>query len=143
MFVKDLVLTEPIYCLIGDYLQKSARLISENSLICLPVFESTAHKNVIGVITEKVICRASASGLDPRKTKVGRVLSNRYFIVAPETEIEECRRIMDENEIDFLFVTEFDNSCSGVVTKNLLPEKISDFQPREMQIQYARTDRLF
>jgi predicted transcriptional regulator len=143
MFVKDLVLTEPIYCLIDDYLQKSARLISENNLICLPVFESPAHKNVIGVVTEKVICQASASGLDPQQTKVGRILSNRYFIVTPETEIEECRRIMKENEIDFLFVTEFDNSCSGIITKNLLSEKTSNFQPREMQIQYARTDRLF
>ena len=143
MFVKDLVLTEPIYCLIDDYLQQSARLISENNLICLPVFESLSHKNVIGVITEKVICKASASGLDPQKTKVGRILSNRYFIVTPKTGIEECRRIMKENEVDFLFVTDSDNSCSGIVTKNLLPEKELNFQPREMAIQYARTDRLF
>lgn len=132
-----------MYCLIDDYLQKSARLISENDLVCLPVFESLTHKNVIGVVTEKVICSASASGLDPQRTKVGRILSSRYFTVTPKTEIEECRRIMDENEIDFLFVTEFDNSCSGVVTKNLLPEKEPVFQPREMVIQYARTDRLF
>lgn len=143
MFVKDLVLTAPVYCLIDDYLQKSARLISENNLTCLPVFESLTHKNIIGVVTEKVICKASASGLDPQRTKVGRILSNRYFTVTPKTEIEECRRIMKENEIDFLFVTEYDNSCSGIVTKNLLPENELNFQPIERIIQYARTDRLF
>lgn len=143
MFVKDLILTEPIYCLIDDYLQKSARLISENDLICIPVFESLTHKNVIGVVTEKVICKASASGLDPQRTKVGRILSNRYFTVTPKTGIEECRRIMKENEIDFLFVTESDNSCSGVVTKNLLPEKDLNFQTLEPVIQYVRADRLF
>ena len=143
MFVKDLVLTAPVYCLIDDYLQESARLISENNLICLPVFESLTHKNVIGVITEKVICKASASGLDPQRTKVGRILSNRYFTVTPKTGIEECRRIMEENEIDFLFVTEFDNSCSGIVTKNLLPEKAANFQTHAPAIQYVRADRLF
>lgn len=144
MFVKDLVLTAPVYCLIDDYLQESARLISENELICLPVFESLTHRNVIGVITEKVICnQAVAKGLDPQRTKVGRVMSNRYFTVSPETEVEECRRIMDESGADFLFVTEFDNSCSGVVTKNLLPEKELVFEPRAMEIQFARTDRLF
>lgn len=144
MFVKDLVLTEPVYCLIDDYLQESARLISENELVCLPVFESLTHRNVIGVITEKVICnQAVAKGLDPQRTKVGRVMSNRYFTVSPETEVEECRRIMDESGADFLFVTEFDNSCSGIVTKNLLPEKELVFEPRSMEIQFARTDRLF
>lgn len=143
MFIKDLIPTAPIYCLIDDTLQKSARLISENNLICLPIFESLAHKNLIGVITEKVICQASASGLDPQKTKVGRVLSSRYFTVTPNTEIEECRRVMKENEIDYLFITEFDNSCSGIVTKKSLPEKEPNFQPREMRIQYARIDRLF
>lgn len=143
MFVKDLISTAPVYCLIDDTLQKSARLISENNLICLPVFESVSHKNLIGVITEKVICQASASGLDPQKTRVGRILSSRYFTISPETEIEECRRIMKENDVDFLFVTEFDNSCSGIVSENLLPEKPAVFQPREMTVQYARTDRLF
>lgn len=144
MFVKDLVLTEPVFCLIDDYLQKSARLISEHNLICLPVFESHAHRNILGVITEKIICRqAVAAGLDPLRTKVGRVMSSRYFTVTPETDIEECRRIMDENEIEYLFVTEFDNPCSAIVTKNLLPEKELMFEPRPIEIQYAKTDRLF
>lgn len=144
MFVKDLILTEPVFCLIDDNLQKSARLISENNLICLPVFESPAHRNVIGVITEKILCHAAvAAGLDPQRTKAGRVMSSRYLTVTPETDIEECRRIMDENEIEYLFVTESDNSCSSVVTKNLLPEKELMFEPRRMEIQYARTDRLF
>lgn len=144
MFVKDLVLTAPIYCLIDDYLQKSARLISENNLVCLPVFESSAHRNVIGVITEKVLCReAVAAGLDPQRTKVGRVMSGRYFTVTPETDIEECRRIMNENEIEYLFVTEFDNSCSAVITRDSLPKEKFTYKPRIMEIQYAKTDRLF
>lgn len=144
MFVKDLVLTEPVYCLIGDYLQDAAKLISENDLICLPVFESLMHKNVIGVITEKIICsQAVAKGLDPQRTKVGRIMSNRYFTISPETEVEECRRIIDESGVEFLFIAEFDNSCSGIVTKNLLPEKELIFEPRPIEIQFARNDRLF
>ena len=144
MLVKDLILTEPVLCLIDDYVQKSARLISEHDLVCLPVVESFAHKNVIGVITEKDICRhAIAAGLDPQKTSVGRIMNNRFFTVTPEIEIDECYRIMQENKVDYLLVTNPDNFCSGIVTRDLLPEKDFLFNPPKVAVQYAGADRIF
>ena len=144
MLVKDLILTEPVVCLIDDYVQKSARLISEHDLVCLPVVESFAHKNVIGVITEKDICRqAIAAGLDPQKTSVGRIMNNRFFTVTPEIEIDECCRIMQENKVDYLLVTNPDNFCSGIVTRDLLPEKDFLFNPPKVAVQYAGADRIF
>ena len=144
MLVKDLLLTEPMVCLIDDYLQNAARLFSEHDLVCLPVVESFAHKNVIGVITEKDICRqAIAAGLDPQKTSVGRIMNNRFFTVKPETAIDECCRIMQENKVDYLLVSKPDNSCSGIVTRDLLPEKDFLFNPPKVAVQYAGADRIF
>ena len=144
MLVKELDLTEPVVCLIDDYLQKSALLLSENNIVYLPVVESFAHRNVIGFVTDREICRqAIAKGLDPKKTTVGRVMNNRFFTVTPDTRTDECWRIMKENKVDFLFVNKDDNSCSGILTKDLLPEKEFFFDSSRLQIQYAKTDRLF
>ncbi len=147
MLVKDLLLTEPVVCLIDDYLPKTVQLISEHDLVCLPVVESLAHKNVIGVITEKDICRqAIAVGLDPRKTSVGRIMNNRFFTVKPETAIDECWRLMLKNKVDYLFVTNSDNSCSGIVTRDLLPEKELLFDVLnvpKIAVHHAGADRIF
>lgn len=144
MLVKDLLLSEPVVCLVDDYLQKSAQLISEHDLICLPVVESFAHKNVIGVITEKDICRqAIAVGLDPQKTSVGRIMNNRFFTVKPETAIDECWQIMLENKVDYLVVANPDNSCSGIVTRDLMPETDFHFNPLKIEVHHAGADRIF
>ena len=66
MLVKELFVAQPVVCLIDDYLQKPAQLMAENDLACIPVVESLAHMNLIGVVSEKEICRqAVAAGLDP------------------------------------------------------------------------------
>jgi predicted transcriptional regulator len=144
MLIKELLLAKPIVCLIDDYLQKPAQLMAENDIECVPVVESLAHLNLIGVVSEKEICRqAIAAGLDPSKTTVGRIMSCRFLTVDPETEVEECLQKLKDNRMDYLFVTDENNSCLGILTEEDLPE--SDFRLRNQNhdFHYIRNDRIF
>lgn len=144
MLVKELLLGKPIVCLIDDYLQKTARIMAENDLTCIPVVESLAHNNLIGVISDKEICRqAIAAGLDPSKTTVGRVMSCRFLTVDSETEIKECVQKMKESKMDFLFVTDENNSCVGVLTEEVLDQTDSQFHDQKHNVYYIRNDRIF
>lgn len=144
MLVKELLSAPPIVCQIDDYLQKTAQIIAENDLACIPVVESLAHKNLIGVITEKDICRqAVAAGLDPSKTKVGRIMSCRFLTVDAETDVEECCRIMEESKLDQVFVTDENNACLGVISKEDLPAAEQRFHKPDYSFHYIKNDRIF
>ena len=144
MLVKELVLAQPMFCLIDDYLDKTARIMAENDLECIPVVESLAHKNVIGVITDREICRqVVAAGLEPSVTSVGRIMNSRFFTVDPERDTDDCYRIMKENKVKFLFVTEENNSCWGIITEADIPETDVSGNFQHQAFQYIRHDRIF
>lgn len=144
MLVKELVLANPVVCLIDDHLQKTAQLMAENDLNCLPVVETLAHKNLIGIVTESDICReAIAAGFNPSKTTVGRVMNSSFFTVDGETDIEVCYRIMKENKVNHLFITDENNSCQGVITEDDLPLTDVEYSNQNYTFQYIRSDRIF
>lgn len=144
MLVKELLPAKPVVCLIDDYLQKTARLLAENDLACLPVVESLAHNNLVGVITDKEICRkAIAAGLDPSRTTVGRVMSCRFLTVDSDTEVEECFQKMKESNLEYVFITDENNSCLGVLTEEDLSDTDSQFHNQNHNVYYIRNDRIF
>ncbi len=144
MLVKELLLAKPIVCLIDDYLQKPAQLMAENDLACIPVVESQAHLNLIGVVSEKEICRqAVAAGLDPFKTTVGRVMSSRFLTVDSETDVGECLQKLKENKMNYIFVTDDNNSCLGILTENDLPQADYRLQNQNHDFHYLKNDRIF
>jgi predicted transcriptional regulator len=144
MLVKDLLLTKPVVCLIDDYLQKPAQMMAENDLACIPVVESLAHMNLIGVVSDREICRqAVAAGLDPSKTTVGRVMSCRFLTVDSETEVEECFQKLRENRMNYIFVTDENNSFLGILTEDDLPETQFRLQNQNHDFHYIRNDRIF
>lgn len=144
MLVKELLLAKPVVCLIDDYLQKPAQLLAENDLACVPVVESLSHMNLIGVVSDKEICRqAVAEGLDPFKTTVGRVMNCRFLTVDSETEVEECFQKLKENKTNYIFVTDENNSCLGILTEEDLPETDFRLQNHNHDFHYIKNDRIF
>lgn len=117
MKVKEILPAEPIICSTETHLQEVARIMTQNNLFCLPVVESLAHKNPIGIITEKSICRRSiAEGLNPLRLTAGRAMSGNFKTVSPETSLEDCDRIMKSCKVRYLLVTDQNNVCYGLIT---------------------------
>ena len=144
MIVKELLPLQPTVCMVDDYLQKVVNLMTEKDLSCIPVVESLAHMNPIGVVSEKDICRQTiAAGLNPAKLTVGRVMNCHFLTVSPETEIEDCYRLMRENKAKYLLVCDANNVCRGVITENQVAQKKLLITPPQVFTQSYRVDRIF
>ena len=126
MLVKDILQT-PIMCTPDKYIQEVVELMTQNNVFYIPVVESLAHKNPIGVVTEKSICRRSiAQGLNPLNMTADRVMNSNYKIVTPNTSLENCRRIMQSCKVRYLLVTDENNVCCGIVTLDDILEKLNN-----------------
>ncbi len=128
MLVKD-ILQSPIMITSDTYLQEVVQTMTKNNLFAIPVVESLVHKNPIGVVTEKSICRRSiAEGLNPLNLTAGRVMNSNYKIVTPNTSLENCHRIMQSCKVRYLLVTDENNVCCGIVTGDEISRNLSNQQ---------------
>lgn len=130
MKVKEVLSAEPVICSSETYLQEVVQTMNQNNLSCLPVVESMAHKNPIGVITEKSICRRSiAEGLNPLRLTAGRVMNSNFKTVSPETSLEDCYRIIKSCKVRYLVVTDENNVCHGLITEDDVLGKLTPQTP--------------
>lgn len=129
MIIKEILPPNPIMCTPDTYLQEVVRTMSQNNLFSIPVVESLVHKNPIGVVTEKSICRRSiAEGLNPLNLTAGRVMNSNYKVVTPNTSLENCHRIMESCKVRYLVVTDENNVCCGIITFDEIYRKINNQQ---------------
>lgn len=117
MNVKEILPLNPILCTVDTHLPDLVHIMSQNNVFCVPVVESIIHKNPIGVVTERSICRRSiAEGFNPLKLSVGRVMNGNYKVVAPSMSLENCQQIMQLYNISYLVVADENNVCCGAIT---------------------------
>lgn len=151
MIVNEILPPNPIVCVAETYLQEVAQMMTRNNLFCIPVVESLIHKNPIGVVTEKSICRrAIAEGLNPLKLTAGRVMNSNYKKVMPAADLENCYRIMEFYAVRYLVVADENNVCRGIVTLEEIYKKINKrelFFPPDKLADYRQHnpnfDRIF
>ena len=126
MIIKKILPPNPIVCTADTYLQKVVQTMMRNNLFCIPVVESLVHKNTIGVVTEKSICRRSiAEGLNPLKLTAERVMNSDYKKVTPSASLENCHRIMQSCNVRYLVVADENNVCRGIITFDEIYKKIN------------------
>jgi CBS domain-containing protein len=126
MIIKEILPPNPVVCTADTYLQEVVQTMTRNNLFCIPVVESLVHKNPIGVVTEKSICRRSiAEGLNPLKLTAGRVMNSDYRKVTPGASLENCHRIMESCNLRYLVVADENNVCRGIITFDEIYKKIT------------------
>src|SRR5215204_1221992 len=129
MKIKEILSPDVILCDADTHLQEVTQTMTQNNLFCIPVVESRIHKNPIGVVTEKNICRRSiAEGLNPLKLKAGRVMNSHYRTISPDTSLEDCYQIMESCKARYLVVTDENNVCCGIVTFDEVFRKVNNQQ---------------
>ncbi|HXD32752.1 MAG TPA: CBS domain-containing protein [Pyrinomonadaceae bacterium] len=114
MLVKELMTTDPACCNSETSLQEVAKLMVDNDCGEIPVINEARHP--IGVVTDRdIVCRTVAKGINPLDQKAGDCLSQPVVTVTPETSLEECCRIMEEEMIRRVPVVDNSGACIGIV----------------------------
>lgn len=115
MQVREIMTENPACCAPDASVRDAARLMVDNDCGEIPVVD--AQGKPVGVITDRdIACRAIAEGKDG-KTQVREVMSSPAITVSPETNVEDCCRTMEENQIRRVPVVDEKGSCCGIVAQ--------------------------
>jgi CBS domain-containing protein len=116
MKVKEVMTADPACCISETGLQEVAQMMVDNDCGEIPVVESEQTKLPIGVITDRdIVCRTVARGLNPLDLTVADCLTQPCVTVTPDMSLEECSRIMEENQIRRVPVVDAGGACCGIV----------------------------
>ena len=117
MQVKEVMTVDPACCTPEAGLREVAQMMIDHDCGEIPVVENKQNYLPIGVITDRdIVCRTVAQGLNPLNLSVADCMSKPCVTVTPEMSIEECSRILEENQIRRVPVVDADGSCCGIVS---------------------------
>jgi CBS domain-containing protein len=116
MQVKDVMTPDPACCTPDSTLRRAAEMMVEYDCGEIPVVMNVASMLPVGVITDRdITCRTVARGLNPLTMKVADCMTTPCVTVMLDTSLEECCRIMEENQIRRVPVVDAAGDCCGIV----------------------------
>ena len=116
MQVKEVMTADPVCCTPDTPIPVVARMMVHNDCGEIPVVEDKASKLPIGVITDRdIVCRLVAKDINPQGTIAIDCMTKPCVTVTPDMSIEECCRILEDNQIRRVPVVDAGGSCCGIV----------------------------
>ena len=116
MKARDIMTKDPVLCRAETLLPEAARLMCEADCGALPVVDN--QDRPIGVVTDRDIsCRVIAKGRDARQTQVRECMTEAPVCVGADASVEECCRLLEENQIRRLVVLDDDGVCCGMISQ--------------------------
>lgn len=116
MEVRKIMTSDPACCSADTPVRRASQMMVDYDCGEIPVIG--ADGKLAGVITDRdIACRVVASGMDPQQTKVQEVMTSPVISVTPDTSIDECERLMEENQIRRVPVVNDDGTCCGIVAQ--------------------------
>ncbi|HEU0185813.1 MAG TPA: CBS domain-containing protein [Blastocatellia bacterium] len=118
MQVKDIMTRDLACCTPDTNLQDVARLMVECDCGEIPVVENKQNMKPMGVVTDRdICCRTVAEGKNPLQMTAGDCMSSPCVTVTQEMSVEDCCRVMKENQIRRVPVVDESGACRGIVSQ--------------------------
>jgi CBS domain-containing protein len=139
MQAKDIMHANPACCTPENTIKEVARLMVECNCGSIPVVGSLENMKLVGIVTDRdIVCRAVSKGKDPNDTKIAEVLSSPTVTVTPETELDRCIEIMEQNQIRRIPVVNESGDCCGVLTQAQIARNASEQQAAQLLRDVSR-----
>ena len=140
MKVKDVMTPNVEAIWLTESLADAARLMWENDCGVLPIIKD--GRKVIGVITDRDICMATAMrDGNPSGISVEEVMTGQVYTVKPEDNIVQALQTMQEHKIRRLPVVSSEGELEGILSIN---DVVLNAKPsKEASIRYADVVRTY
>lgn len=139
MYVKEIMTKNPACCTKDESLQQVAKMMVENDCGCIPIVEDTKSKKPIGTITDRdIIIRTVAEGKNPLELTAADAMSSQTKTVTPETSVEECCNLMENNQIRRVLVVDDEGVCCGIVAQADVAVKAGERKTAEVVQEVSR-----
>ena len=139
MFVKEIMTTDPACCPPDAKLQDVAKMMVDNDCGCIPVVENKDSKVPIGMITDRdITTRVVAEGKTPLELTAADAMSSSVITVTPETTLDVCCTLMEENQLRRLAVVDADGNCCGMISQADIATNASKAKTAEVVQEVSR-----
>jgi CBS domain-containing protein len=116
MKVEEVMTENPVTCMPDTSLQQAARWMVDGDCGALPVVD--IDNKPLGVITDRdITCRIIAQGKDPYSLHVDDAMTHSTATVFRDTSLEDCRDLMEENQVRRMIVIDDDGAVCGMVSQ--------------------------
>ena len=116
MRVEEIMTAEPTCCSPETNLQEVAKMMADEDCGCLPVVDQ--NNKAVGTITDRdITCRTVAQGKNPLDLTAADCMSSPVISVSKNSDIDECCRLMEDNQLRRLLVVDDAGECCGIVAQ--------------------------
>src|SRR5437867_932206 len=100
MEVRNMMTKIPACCLPDTSLQEVAQAMVDHDCGAIPVVENKQTMRLLGIITDRdITCRTVAQGKNALQMSAKEGMSSPAIAVTPETSLDDCCKIMGENQV--------------------------------------------
>ena len=119
MIVKEVMSKNIITCTKDETIIEISKRLIKYDIGMLVVIEDTISRIPVGVITDRdVINRAVIKELDPKKTKVGDILTKNVVTIGLNDHLAAAVYKMKKNKVKRLVVLDESGSLAGIVSNS-------------------------
>ncbi len=116
MKVEDIMTDSPVTCMKDTSLRQAAKWMVDGDCGALPVVDS--ENKPVGVITDRdITCRTVAQGKNPLEMTVADAMTSGAATVYRDTDLEECRTLMEDTQVRRMVVLDDDGTVCGMVSQ--------------------------
>jgi len=129
--IREIMSREPACCLLSDTAQVVAKILCDRNIGSMPVVADQQSLKLVGMITDRdLCCSVIAQGLDPKTTKIEKLISLAPFTCRDGENIETCERLMQEHQVRRVPIVDAEDRVIGIVSQADLalkdkPERVS------------------
>lgn len=133
MVVSEIMTAHVIMCTPWDSAHTAANLMKEHCVGALPVVWDKTDPLVEGIITDRDLCSGIAGDArDSNAVLVAELMTRVPVTREPDFTIEECLRLIEENQVRRIPVVNERGRCVGIVTQVDIARKVPPAQVAEM-----------
>ena len=116
MQVSEIMTPDPTCCSPETSLQEAAKMMADEDCGCLPVVDE--NQKAVGTLTDRdITCRTVAKGKNPLDLTAADCMSSPVISVSKDADIEECCKLMEDNQLRRLLVVDDAGECCGIVAQ--------------------------
>lgn len=118
MNVREIMTSNPACCTPETSLKQVSQMMIDHDCGLIPVVDNHSNMKPIGTITDRDIAvRAVASDDNAGKMKVSNVMTSHVVTINPDTTVQECSRVMKENDIRRVLVVDNNGKLVGIIAQ--------------------------
>lgn len=130
---RELMTRDPVYCVLGDTVDKAARLMKLQDVGPVPVVDSPDSRRLVGIVTDRDLAvKVVADGLSTTDTRVDDVMTPDPVTCRPEDDVSEALKAMEEHQVRRILIVEEGGRTVGIIAQADIAKKVEPARTGEM-----------